>query len=310
LFASGDSKTRAKLIAVYANAQREMIGVAQIEVHHALACFERAGEFDVINDHSGPPAVAISGAVATPTLHTVHGPLDGETRPLYEQLRRVAPRTRLISVSMRQREPAPGLTWAANIPNGVDFSRYSLRENRGDYLLFLGRMIPEKGAHRAITVANETELPLLLAGKRREPAEQAYYHEFIKPHLRSGRIEYLGEVSHDAKLGLLQGARATLFPIEWEEPFGLVMVESMACGTPVIATARGAAPEVVDHAETGFIVRNFREMPYALDLAQELNRADVRRVAQERFSAERMVASYAAAFERSVVSPAVLSPQI
>jgi glycosyltransferase involved in cell wall biosynthesis len=296
LFASGDSRTKAKLSYVYEIAPSSEIGRAQVELHHALACFERAAEFDVINDHSGPPAAVVAGAVPTLTVHTVHGPLEGEPGELYEQIARVSPRTRLISLSMNQRQPKPGLPWLANVPNALDFSVYPVHPHRGDYLLFLGRMTHEKGAHRAVAVAMEAGVALKLAGKKREPAEQLYFREFVEPYLHDG-IEYVGEVTHGEKVELLQNARATLFPIEWEEPFGLVMIESMACGTPVIATRRGSVPEVIEPGRSGVIVDDYREMADALASADELDPLELRRAAEERFSRERMVADYVAAFE-------------
>src|SRR4051794_34700153 len=302
LFASGDSHTRAKLAFVYEIAPSADIGRAQVEIHHALSCFERADEFDVINDHSGPPAAVIGGAVKTPTLHTVHGPLLGDAGELYEQVARVSPRTGLISISMNQRAPHPELPWVANIPNALDFSFYPVQPRRGDYFLFLGRMNPEKGAHRAVAVAMEAGVPLKLAGKKREPAEEVYFHEYVEPHLREGEIEYLGEVSHGEKVELLQDARATLFPVDWEEPFGLVMIESMACGTPVIATRRGAVPEVIEHGRSGIIVDDYRDMVRVLEQVDELEPLELRRAAEERFSKGRMVADYVAAFESAVAS--------
>jgi glycosyltransferase involved in cell wall biosynthesis len=297
LFASGDSRTKAELASLYELAPSAEIGRSQVEIRHALSCFERASEFDVIHDHSGPPAAVIAGAVGTPTVHTVHGPLLGEPGDLYEQIARVAPRTKLISISMNQRAHHPDLPWLANIPNALDFSLYPAQPHRGDYLLFLGRMSPEKGAHRAVAVAVEAGLPLKLAGKRREPAEQHYFHELVEPHLRAGQIEYLGEVTHGEKVELLQNARATLFPIDWEEPFGLVMIESMACGTPVIATRRGSVPEVVEPGRTGIVVDDYIEMAAAVEAADALDPAELRRAAEERFSRERMVADYLAAYE-------------
>ena len=298
LFASGDSRTKAELAFVFETAPSAEIGTSSVEIRHALACFERAAEFDVVHDHSGPPAAALAGAIGTPVLHTVHGPLLGEPGDLYEQIARVAPRTRLVSLSMNQRAPHPDLPWLANIPNALDFSVYPAHPQRGDYLVFLGRMCPEKGAHRAVAVAIESGLPLLIAGKRREPAEQAYFHEFVEPHLRAGAIEYLGEVTHGEKVELLQNARATLFPVDWEEPFGLVMIESMACGTPVIATRRGSVPEVVEEGRTGVIVDDYTQMSGAIERADGLDPAELRRAAESRFSRERMVADYVAAYEQ------------
>jgi glycosyltransferase involved in cell wall biosynthesis len=303
LFASGDSRTKATLASVYDIAPSELIGTAQVEVRHALSCFARANEFDVINDHSGPPAAVIGGAVDTPVVHTVHGPLLGEPGDLYELIARVSPTTRLVSISMNQRKPHPDLPWLANIPNALDFSFYPVQPHRGDYLLFLGRMNPEKGAHRAVATAIETGVRLKIAGKCREPAEELYFREFVEPHLRDGEIDYLGEVTHGEKVELLQNARATLFPVEWEEPFGLVMIESMACGTPVIATRWGAVPEVIEHGRSGIIVDDYREMAAALEEADRLEPLELRRAAEERFSRERMVADYVAAFNQVAQQP-------
>jgi glycosyltransferase involved in cell wall biosynthesis len=141
----------------------------------------------------------------------------------------------------------------------------------------------------------ETGLPLKIAGKKQDPKELTYFHEFVEPHLVDG-IEYLGEVSHGEKVELLQNARATLFPIEWEEPFGLVMIESMACGTPVIATRWGAVPEVIEHGRSGIIVDDYRIIPVALEEADKLDPYDIRRYVQQEFSADRMVSDYLAAY--------------
>ncbi len=296
LFASGDSLTKAKLAAVHRVAPSEWIGRSFWELRHVLHCLERADEFDVINDHSGPSAAALGAAVDTPVVHTVHGPLDDEPGLLYDQVAAVAPDTALVSLSMNQRKPRPDLNWIANCPNALDLSVYPFRRARGDYLLFLGRMSPDKGAHRAVAVAMEAGLPLKLAGKMREPKERDYFAEFVEPHLGDG-IEWLGEVSHGQKVELLQHARATLFPIEWEEPFGLVMIESMACGTPVIATSRGAVPEVIEHGRSGVIVDDYRIIPAALEQADRLDPRELRSYVEERFSPMRMVRDYVKAYE-------------
>jgi glycosyltransferase involved in cell wall biosynthesis len=297
LFASGDSLTKANLSYIFEEAPSELIGRSLPELRHALACYTRADEFDVINDHSGIPAAALGGLLTTPVLHTVHGPLDThEAQDAYESIAEVSPAVGLISISENQRRPMPDLPWAATIPNAIDLSLYPSKPHRGDYLLFLGRFSPDKGAHRAIAVAMELGLPLKMAGKNREPKERQYFAEFVEPHVGHGGIEYLGEVTHGEKVELLQDARATLFPIEWEEPFGLVMVESMACGTPVIATRHGAVPEVIDDGRSGIIVENFREMAAALDRADGLDPMECRAYVEERFAPERMVRDYVNAY--------------
>ncbi len=299
LFASGDSSTKAKLVSVYDIAPSELIGTSIVELHHCLACYESADEFDVINDHSGLPAAALGGVVETPTLHTVHGPMDAIGGTVYEQIARVSPQVGLISISMNQRTPKPDLPWVANCPNALDLSLYPVKPHRGDYLLFLGRMSRDKGCHRAIDVAVSAGLPLKIAGKKRESAEEAYYDEYVRPHL-SDKIEYLGEVTHGEKVELLQNARATLFPIEWAEPFGLVMIESMACGTPVIATRFGAVPEVIDDGRSGIIVDDYRDMVDALEAADALEPVELQRYAEEHYSPERMVADYVAAYAEHI----------
>ena len=296
LFASGDSHTRARLDAVFERAPSERIGQTFWELQHALNCFARHDDFDVIHDHTGLMGLALGSLLPTPLVHTVHGPVDGHPGDLYERVVRMAPHTRLISLSLSQREPRPQLPWVANVPNALDLSVYPYRPERGDYLLFVGRMSPDKGAHRAVAIALEAGLPLKLAGKCAEPAEQEYFDTFVRPHLGGDR-EYVGEVTHGEKVQLLQHARATLFPISWQEPFGLVMIESLACGAPVIATRWGAVPEVIDDGRTGIIVDDWREMAGALEAADELESDVMRREVEERFTPARMVADYVAAYQ-------------
>jgi glycosyltransferase involved in cell wall biosynthesis len=299
LFASGDSRTRAKLSSVYERAPSEWIGQSYWELKHDLACLLRADEFDVIHDHTGMLGLLLGAVVDTPLVHTVHGPLGGEPGEMYASIVRLNPRAGLVSLSMNQRSPRPELPWLANVPNALDLSVYPSKPRTGDYLLFLGRMSWEKGCHRAVAVARDTGLPLKIAGKKREPLEQQYFDEFVAPHLGGG-IEYLGEVNHGEKVELLQDARVTLFPIEWEEPFGLVMIESMACGTPVIATRWGAVPEVVEHGRSGIVVDHYRQMAAALEAADALDPLECRRYAEERFVPERMVDDYVAAYREAV----------
>ncbi len=304
LFASGDSLAKGKLSAVYPTAPSELIGRAMPDLRHTLACYDRADQFDVINDHTGMLGAALGGLVDTPVLHTVHGPLDvPEPQEVYGRIARVAPEVGLISISENQRLPMPDLPWAATIPNAIDLSIYPCKPHPGEYLLFLGRMSPDKGAHRAIAVAMELGIPLKIAGKRREVKERQYFAEFIEPHIGHG-VEYMGEVTHGKKVELLQDARATLFPIEWEEPFGLVMIESMACGTPVIATRHGAVPEVIEDGLSGIIVDHYKHMVGALEAADALDPIECRRYVEERFAPERMVDDYVSAYREAIARTA------
>ena len=303
LYASGDSHTRAELRSVFDTAPSEWIGHSFWELRHALSALIDSDEFEILNDHTGLVGLMLTGLVRTPSVHTVHGPLTGEPGLLYEQACRVNARAKLISLSLNQRKPRPNLPWIANVPNALDFSLYPVSPHRGDYLLFLGRMSPDKGCHRAVAVARAAGLPLKIAGKNREPLEQQYFHEFVEPHLGDG-IEFLGEVTHGEKVELLQNARATLFPIEWEEPFGLVMIESMACGTPVIATRWGAVPEVIEDGLDGIVVPTSRDMVAALEAADALDPIEIRASAEAKFSAERMVGGYLRAYEDAISADA------
>ncbi|MDX6594013.1 MAG: hypothetical protein QOJ13_3209 [Gaiellales bacterium] len=298
LFAAGDSQTKARLVTSYDEPPSMRIGLSLPDLHHALTCYARAGEFDVINDHSGPLGGALGAAVDQAAVcHTVHGPLSGEPGDVYALLGQLGPKVGLISVSDSQRAPLPELNWLATCHNAIALDAYPYHGEHEGYLLFLGRMSPDKGAHHAVQLARETGLPLLLAGKMHDVEERHHFEAHVEPYLGDG-IEYVGEVSHDEKVRLLQRAMATVFPIQWPEPFGLVMVESMACGTPVLATRYGAVPEVIEHGRSGIIVDSPDQMPEALDAVIRLDPAECRRSADERFSASRMVADYVAAYER------------
>ena len=299
VFASGDSTTGAPLSWVYPEAPSERLGEPIPELRQVLACYERADEFDVISDHTGPFAAALAGLVGTPVVNTVHSPLDGELGEVYERIVHVSKHLRLISLSLSQRRPKPSLPWVANCPNAIDPARFPWSRKRGDYLLFLGRMGPQKGAHHAIAVAEELGLPLKIVAKCREPGERAYFAELVEPHL-GGQIEYIGEVDHARKVELLRDAQVTLFPIDWEEPFGMVMIESLACGTPVVATRRGSVPEVLEHGRTGIIVDHHRDLAAAVAEADRLDPAECRRAVEKRFAPGPFSAAYLAAFRAAI----------
>lgn len=295
LFASGDSTTSAELEFVHAEAPSARIGDMAAELEHVLACLSRADEFDVVHDHSGLLALTLAASIETPFVHTAHGPFTGHSGSLYAAALEFNPRASLISLTHAQRRPAPRLPWLANCPNAIDVASFPFRAGHDGYLAFLGRMSPDKGAHHAIEVARAAGVELRIAAKCREPAEQAYFDAFVRPHLGDG-VEYLGELGHAEKGELLRDARALVFPIDWEEPFGLVLVEAAACGTPVVATRRGSVPEIVVDGVTGIVVDTPEQMPAALQRLDALDPHEIRRDAEERFCPERMVADYVNAY--------------
>ena len=295
LFATGDSRTRANLECVYQDAPSEKIGDLSTEMDHVLACLGRAADFDLVHDHSGLLAVTLAASVETPFVHTAHGPFDGHLRDLYAKAMAFNPRAALISLTDAQRRPAPELPWIACCPNAIDVARFPLRDGHDGYLAFLGRMSPEKGAHNAIEVARASGCDLLIAAKCREPAERAYFDAFVRPNLGNG-IEYVGELGHEDKASLLRDARALLSPIEWEEPFGLVLIEAAACGTPVIAFRRGSVPEVVADGVTGFVVDTLPQMAAALERVDDLSALAMREHVERCFSPSRMVRDYLRAY--------------
>ena len=220
------------------------------ELRHFSTATRAQDEFDLINDHSGLLGGGARRTVRRRCCTRCTARSTGIRGALYEQIATVAPHVGLISISMNQRRPKPDLTWVANCPNALDFYAVPGRAAPRRLPPLPRTDEPGQGLSPRDRLAIVTGLPLKIAGEEREPLEQQYFDEFVAPApLR--RIEYLGEVTHGEKVELLQNARATLFPIEWEEPFGLVMIESMACGTPVIATRYGAVPEVIEHGRTG-----------------------------------------------------------
>ena len=294
-----ESRTRARLLPLFDRPQSDRIGEWGPELRQILFCLRHASDFDIVSDHTSPIALSIAANGRVPFVHTVHGPLDGELGQIYAEACAIAQRAALISISHNQRAPQTALPWIANCAERARSSRVSVPGEPRLGSLFLGRLCADKGAHRAIAIAEELGLPLKIAGKCREPAERAYFDEYVAPRLNE-RIEYLGEVSHDEKVSLLQDARAVLFPIDWDEPFGLVMIEAMACGAPVVATRFGAVPEVIDDGVTGVIVDDWRQMAAAVDAASAIDPYEQRRVVEQRFSRERMVAEYEAAFETAI----------
>jgi glycosyltransferase involved in cell wall biosynthesis len=292
LFATGDSTCPVPRHSTLATADLRL-GMAVPELLHISAAYEAVDDFDVVHDHTlvGPFCVQLGRRQVVVT--TAHGPLDGELGPLYHRL---GDGVQLIAVSNAQARSAPAVKVTKVIHHGVDIDYFPNGKGEGDYCLFLGRMTPEKGAHRAIAAARRAGLPLQMAAKCRESAEREYFEKFVEPELGDDAV-YLGEVSNEDKLELLASARALLFPIRWNEPFGMVMIEALACGTPVLAFPEGAVPEVVENGTNGFLCADEEAMADALGHIDRIDRAACRADVERRFSTDRMVGDHLELFD-------------
>lgn len=304
LVASGGSRTTARLRTVHAVPPSEALGDVSVELDHVLAAYAGADGADLIHDHSGLVGPAL-GAFATtaPVVHTLHGPWTATNHRVYRQL---ASRVHLVAISGDQaRRRPPGLPVAGVVHNGIDVDAYPLARERGDHLLFVGRANPEKGPEVAIEVARLLGRPLAMAIKVNEPPEHAYFRDVIRPAMRGVEVEVFPNAKLPFKAELMGRAACLLFPIRWPEPFGLVMAEAMACGTPVVGYANGAAPEVVDHGTTGFLVPegDVEALAEGVLAAVELDPEACRRHVIANFSAERMVQRYLALYERILTAP-------
>jgi glycosyltransferase involved in cell wall biosynthesis len=297
LFASGGSQTKAKLVTYWA----EPPGTARLVTHpldelpHVLNAYKHAEEFDVIHDHTFPlgPSMGAQRSPPPPVVHTLHGPpSDPGMKRILEF---IDPKVGFVAISNYQRSAAPGLNYTGTVYNGIPVERYTFKEKKEDYLLFLGRMSPQKGAHLAVETARRLGRRLVMATKMAEPGELEYFEAEVKP-LLTGDEEILGEVTFDEKIELYANAACTLMPIQWPEPFGLVMTESMACGTPVVAMRNGSVPEIVDDGVTGFIVEDFDSFVVRVSEAGRIDPAACRRAVEEKFSTEAMVGGYEAIY--------------
>ena len=301
LFASGDSVTAAQLAAVTERAlrldatNRDLLAADTIRQLDLV--FGNARDFDVIHCHVDYLAYPFSGLVSTPTLHTVHGRLDLPFLvPIYRQFKHVP----LVSISDAQRAPMGdiGVTWAGTVHHGLAPERFAFSPEPGDYLAFLGRLSPEKQPDVAIEVAKRSGLPLRIAAKI-DAADREYFDRVVAPLLDDPLIEFVGEIGDADKSAFLGGARALLFPIDWPEPFGLVMLEAMACGTPVIARPCGSVPEVVRPGVNGYIADSIPDLVDAVRRIDTVDRARCRRDFERRFSVARMVNDYEALYRRA-----------
>jgi glycosyltransferase involved in cell wall biosynthesis len=289
LATTGDSTCPVDRTWVYEHSRTAKMGDIAIELTHVLHAYEAAGDADVVHDHtvSGPVFGLLRST--SPVVTTNHGPFTEDARRLYRTL---GDRVPIVAISHHHASSAGNVPIARVIHHGLDASRYPPGPG-GDHLAFLGRMSPDKGVRQAIEIARRAGAPLVIGAKIRSTDEHEYFDSEVKP-LLGGDIRYAGEVDVAGKLELLGGALALLNPIRWDEPFGLCMVEALACGTPVITTPRGAAPEIVDDGVTGFLCSTTEKAVAAVAWAGKLDRRACRSAVEARFSARRMVADHVA----------------
>jgi glycosyltransferase involved in cell wall biosynthesis len=299
LFASGDSVTTAQLAPMCPRALRLDPQCKDAVSHHVLMMeqvFSDAANFDLIHSHVDYLHFSLSRRSSTPCLSTLHGRLDiPDLVPLYQAFREMP----LVSISNAQRKPLSWANWQGTVQHGMPRKSLELRRGSGGYLAFLGRISPEKGVDEAIEIARRSGMKLKIAAKI-DPADLAYFNDRIKPLLKGELVEFIGEIGHDEKNAFLGEATGLLFPIRWPEPFGLVMIEALACGTPVIAYRHGSVPEVLEDGVTGFIVSNMAGAVDAVKRLSEIDREVCRNYFDLNFSDERMAIEYTAIYEKLV----------
>lgn len=298
LFASGDSRTTARLHAASSVALRLKQGPVNCDAPLILMMEKAFGrdaeEFDIIHSHLDFLSFPISRRCATPTLTTLHGRLDlPELGILFEEYADMP----VVSISDAQRTPLPNANWQGTVYHGLPENLYSFHPGPGSYLAYLGRFSPEKRPDHAIEIAKRVGLPLRMAGKV-DPADRVYFEEKIERLLDHPLIEYIGEVTDEEKNDFLGDAAAVVCPYDWPEPFGLVLIESLACGTPVVAYRRGSIPEIIDDGVTGFVCDDLNEMVRAIDRLPLITRQHCRESFEARFTVQRMVEDYIGLYER------------
>jgi glycosyltransferase involved in cell wall biosynthesis len=308
LFASGDSRTAATLVPVCPRGLRLDPEVKDYAAYTLVALSEAYSgtrDFDLFHNHNDYLAFGMARLASTPTVTTTHGRLDlHEVRRIY----RLFPEQRLVCISHDQRKWLPDANWLGTVHNSIAVDHFRLRQTPGDYLVFLGRISPEKRPDRAIEIARDVGMKLVIAAKV-DAVDRDYYESAIAPLIQANRglVEYIGEVDEHEKDEVLGNAYAYLFPIDWPEPFGLTMVEAMATGTPVIASRNGSVPEIVLDGVTGFVCSTFKQLIEAVPRVASLNRVACRRHVERRFTPAAMVDGYETIYQRVIVGETATS---
>ncbi len=304
LFASGDSQTSGKLVAIFPKSLREarwenVYGPNILSLLNIGYAYQKQKDFDIIHDHNSYLSLPTANIATTPVVMTLHGTLGVNEKRIFENLRNPY----LVTISKAQSELAPDLNYIGNVYNGLDMKNYSFSNLDDGYLLLVGRISREKGVHLAIEVAQYLDLPLIIAAKLNNisdaPHDVQYFHEYVEPKL-SSQIRWIGEVNDAQRNNLMSHARCLLHPVTWREPFGLTLIEAMACGCPVVAFNKGSIPEIVSNGQTGFIVEDIDGMIRAVADINGINRAACREYALKQFTVEKMTDGYEAIYQRVI----------
>jgi glycosyltransferase involved in cell wall biosynthesis len=299
LFASGDSVTSAQLESVYPRSLREarlkdIYGLNYYTLLNIGSMYNKQDSFDIIHDHVMPLSLPTANLARTPVIGTMHGPFTSENRRLFQTLRQPG----IVTISNAQAYPAPTIHHLGTVYNGLPIEGYPFGEVAEDYLLFVGRISMEKGVHIAIEVAQELDMRLIIAAKL-ENVDRPYFKEYIEQGL-SDRIEWIGEVNEEQRNALMSKALCLLHPVTWREPFGLTLIEAMACGCPVVAMNLGSIPEIIQNGKTGYVVENVEGMIEAVEGIQNIERSACREHALTNFNAKKMADGYEAMYVKMI----------
>lgn len=298
LFASGDSQTSAELVSVYPRALRadKLIDFYYGPDIWTLAnigeAYKRYKEFDLIHDHNINLSLPTASLCPTPVVMTLHLVFSSSAKALFERLNKPY----FVSISYSQRKPVPDLNYIANVYHGLSMDHYPFSRDHDNYLLFIGRISEDKGVHHAIEVARFLNIPLIIAAKL-NPKDKRYFEEYVEPQL-SDQIRWVGEVDEEERNRLMSRAMCFLHPVMFREPFGLTLIEALACGCPIVAFKRGSIPEIISHGRTGFVVEDVEEMIEAVRHIDKIDREECRKQALHRFNAKRMTDEYEQIYEK------------
>lgn len=305
LYTVSSSSTKARIFNIFDEEMKCYLDAPpsdflNIALTHTLASYMDIlkGDYDIIHDHTWKEGLGCAIFINMPVVHTLHSPMNKGNIEFYSLLRQY-PRVHFVTISDYQQTCLPGLNYVGTVYNGIDLPKYPYSEQKEDFFFYMGRFNEEKAPHLACEAAEKVGKRLVLAGKVHEQTERCYFEQYVKPHL-SRHISYVGELGHwsEEKMRLFSRAKGYLYPIQWDEPFGITMAEAMACGTPVLTFRRGAAPEIVAHGITGFVVETMDEFLEAVEHVDEISPQACRQRAQNMFSARAMIDSYESVYTK------------